>query len=144
MHLVNVADNVKPTFTPGYYNNSSNFSTTDSYFVQDSEDFGSASFDENATTSLIPIDIYQYCGANDCQDAKIVEDSIDQYVPMNEVALYVLTGCLVLLMIFGLVAHIVLLPEILFSDFNESLESETKMVEEERTKRSLKNVCFNF
>ena len=141
MHLVNVADNVKPTFTPGYYNNSSNFSTTDSYFVQDSQDFGSAFLNENATTSLLPVDIYQYCGANDCQDAEIVEESIDQYVPTNKVALYVLTGCLVLLMIFGLIAHIVLLPEILFSDFNESLESETIMVEEQHKKRSLKNVC---
>ena len=139
MHLVNVA-NVRPTVTPGYHNNSSNFSTTDSYFVQDSEDFGSAFLNENATTFSIPIDIYQYCGANDCQDAEIVEESIDQYVPMNEVVLYVLTGCFVLLMIFGLIAHIVLLPEILFSDFNESLESETKMVEEEHTKRSLKKV----
>ena len=83
---------------------------------------------------------YQYCGANDCQIAEIVDDSLDHYVPTNQITLYVLTGCFLLMMAFGMVCHIVLLPEMSFSEFNQTDNSEEKVDKIE--KRTFKQVCF--
>ena len=63
---------------------------------------------------------YQYCGANDCQNVEIVSESIDSYVPTNPMTMYVLTGCLLLLMALGMISHLILIPEMSFSFFNET------------------------
>jgi len=96
-------------------------------------------YTENITATF-QSSIYQYCGANDCQNAEIVEESIDQYVPTNQITLYVLTGSFLVIMMIGLICHIIFLPEMLFSEFNQTEGCERK--DEETEEKSLKKVCL--
>lgn len=54
---------------------------------------------------------FKYCGANDCQDAVIVSETLEQYVPTNKVSIYVLMAILSSLCAVAVVIHIVFIPE---------------------------------
>nr|XP_026692338.1 UNC93-like protein isoform X2 [Ciona intestinalis] len=64
------------------------------------------------TTIRTTDDQFLYCGANDCQDPNVTTAHIDQYVPTNPVALYVLLSVLLFIMFIGAGIHMWLVPEI--------------------------------
>ena len=141
LHLVNLVE-VVPVAPSSQ--NSSNFSTTDWYTTQNlSTTTAPTVIVENITTSFVA-NQYQYCGANDCQIAEIIDESLDQYVPTNQITLYVLTGCFLLMMVLGLVCHIVLLPKISFSEWNQTDDSELKESDNERKTLRKVSICFLF
>ena len=97
--------------------------------------------DNEETKLFVAKENFQYCGAQDCQNAEIVNESLDQYVPTNKITLYVLTGCFVLAMILGLVIHAVFVPEMQLTDFNQISESEKKENEKHNSdKKTFKTV----
>ena len=78
-----------------------------------------------------------YCGANDCQDVSIIDESIDNYVPTNKVALYILSGVFVLFMLLGIMSHVILLPDMPFSDFNKRKSSSRSTSKKDEVDSSL-------
>jgi len=43
----------------------------------------------------------RYCGADDCQDANVTQDNIEQYVPTNKTPIYIIVGSFLAIMITG-------------------------------------------
>ena len=137
LQLINKKPEPKHLPTPGFRNGS-----TGSY-IHGQTTFLPGLLAQNATSpSTVDADYkYQYCGANDCQDAEIVEESIDQYVS-NNTTLHIITGSFLLMMVLGMVDHIVLIPDMSLADCNELSNSEAKIVGEDKKsqKKTLKKV----
>ena len=135
--LINKKPEPQPLPTPGFRNGS-----TGSY-IHGQTTFLPRLLTQNAT-SPSTVDAhykYQYCGANDCQDAEIVEESIEKYVP-NNTTLYIITGSFLLMMVLGMVGHIILIPDMSLADCNELSNSETKIISQDKKsqKKTLKKV----
>lgn len=62
---------------------------------------------------IIPVETnnFQYCGANDCQNATVVNESLDKYVPASKLSVYVLMAILTLLCISAIIMHIIFIPD---------------------------------
>ena len=83
-----------------------------------------------------------YCGANDCQDLDIIDEAIDNYVPTNQVAIYALTAFFVFLMLLGMFSHVILFPDMPFSDFNQKQHSKKSILNYDENETSLKNISI--
>jgi len=138
LKLINFVE-VFPNTLSGSQNKTNNLSTTDVYHSENLRSASTHAYAVENETVVLSTSKYQYCGVNDCQNAEIIEESIDQYVPTNQITLYVLTGCLLLMMAMGLVCHVFLVPEMLFSEFNQ-IDDERKKDDVER--KTLKKVCL--
>nr|XP_039255064.1 protein unc-93 homolog A-like [Styela clava] len=60
---------------------------------------------------IISLNDFEHCGANDCQDAVIVRNTLEQYVPANRLSIYILMGILTMLCVMAVVIHFVFIPE---------------------------------
>lgn len=55
---------------------------------------------------------FHHCGSNDCQNADVVKDSIDQYLPTNKTAIYILIGILLLMCVLSQILHGLVTPQV--------------------------------
>lgn len=89
---------------------------------------------------------FQYCGSKDCQDQEIIKESIDQYIPTNPIAFYVIISCFILMVILGIICHIKLVPEMSLSSYNQSEDKEKNDVNDDKNeskKKSIKEVLIS-
>ena len=122
--VLNILNNQANTMHPSLTNSSNSFPTTGA-FLDENATTTPLYLDSNGTSSSIE-DEFMFCGASDCQNEEVVSDSIDNYVPPNPITKYVLTGSLLALMLIGMIAHLLLVPNMPFSFFNEAASSDDK------------------
>ncbi|XP_039252684.2 protein unc-93 homolog A-like [Styela clava] len=62
---------------------------------------------------ILPLETidYQHCGANDCQNATIVSNSLGQYVPASKLSIYMLMSILTLLCVAAIIIHVIFIPD---------------------------------
>lgn len=109
------------------------------YAFNDKIPANSTTFDTNVTslpglTASASLDEFYYCGANDCQDVDVVTENIDQYVPTNQITIYILIGILAAMCVLTQIIHISLLP-----DLGSYVKRQKKAVDgqlDERTRKT--------
>ncbi|XP_039252327.2 protein unc-93 homolog A-like [Styela clava] len=67
--------------------------------------------------------VREYCGARDCQDPSVVDDTITQYIPSAEIARYSLLSLMLLLCICAFGVHLVFLPNTRGEEFADNTEA---------------------
>ena len=103
--------------------NAETFPITDNNFSSNASKtilYTTTTFHINNVSILQEANPYQYCGANDCQDQEIIEESIDQYVPQNPFAVYIIIGSFLLMVVLGMICHIKMVPEMPLSSYNSA------------------------
>ena len=141
--VLNILNNQANTMHPSLTNSSDPFPTTGG-FLDENATTTPLYLDSNGTSSSSIEDEFMFCGANDCQNEEVVSDSIDNYVPPNPITKYVLTGSLLALVLVGMIAHLLLIPNMPFYFFNEAASSDGKAMlaslDDNSSKNSVKKV----
>ncbi|XP_039253326.2 UNC93-like protein [Styela clava] len=82
---------------------------------------------------------YEYCGANDCQDVDTVGESLEQYVPSDNLTLIILISILTVMCITSLIIHLHFVPNSIIAsgqedkDFSDYVNNSFKSEEEQNT-----------
>lgn len=63
-----------------------------------------------SSCDIVTADDYQYCGINDCQNATIIEESIEKYKPVNPTSFYILLAVCFALVAIATLIQIFLVP----------------------------------
>nr|XP_039248658.1 protein unc-93 homolog A-like [Styela clava] len=63
----------------------------------------------NSSVKMVTSD-FRYCGANDCQNANLTREALDQYKPQDPHTMYILISVMIFVSICGIVTHSLILP----------------------------------
>ncbi|XP_039257614.1 protein unc-93 homolog A-like [Styela clava] len=97
---------------------------------------GNTTISPNVTTPGDFSNSYQYCGVYDCQDPGVVENNIDQYVPPDQMSVYIFLTVVSSLSVLSVIMHAFIYPGL--GTFSHKLtkvkERVTNSLEENTTK----------
>ncbi|XP_039259991.2 protein unc-93 homolog A-like [Styela clava] len=68
-------------------------------------------FHQNETHEVFQ-NMFQHCGANDCQDVEVVEETIEKYTPTDNIKLIILISFLLLICLLPIIVHVIVLPNV--------------------------------